>query len=410
MNNRFVALYIFLQCVFLPAVFGQGDNIGKDKLLERIYACSDYACDVLIDETGQSRCDYNIFDNKWTPYETPWHTGQLINALLESYKVTGRAKYLEKAVFCGNWWISLEIKDDSPLKGMVKGIHGDHMDDNLIVFATISDGTPGLYNLSRVTNNPVYAQVVTRAAKWMLENMYDARLGVCYDNVDMRTGKVIKKAQDFAGKLYYFYRPNTEGFLFKDAYDFSGDDTFRKAYLTLCDSLISFQTKEGLWMQFKPNDIGKGVFHPRYNLWNAESLLEAYDMTLDSKYLEAAAKTARFYIKYQDNSGAMFYNAKLDGSIDRSTICSSEAAFAGLIWMRLVGYGYPEFKQYYERSALWLMNASFSVEHEDPNLRGAVVEIKTSISKGKTKIVNRDIGTTFALRFLTSYYKLLYTR
>lgn len=239
--------------------------------------------------------------------------------------------------------------------------------------------------------------------------MYDEEKGICYDNVDIRTGKVIKSGDEFEGKRYYLFRPNTEGFLFKDAYEFSGNEDFKHAYLTLCDSLVAFQTQEGLWMQFKPNNLEKGTFHPRYNLWNAESLLEAYDITNKQEYLEAAVQTARFYTKYQQTNGAMFYHANLDGSVDRSSICSSEVAFAGIIWMRLAGYGYDEFEKYYERSASWLMNASFSTDHADPNLRRAIVEITTNISKGKTKIVNRDIGTSFALRFFAAYYDLKFS-
>lgn len=194
---------IALFCVFVS--FSSGNLLfaeqreylaAKENLLEKIRICADYACDVLLDEEGKSRCDYDIFESRWTPYETPWHTGQLINALLEAY---------------------------------------------------------------------------------------------------------------------------------------------------------------------------------------------------------------------QQKDGAMFYHADLDGNIDKSSICSSEVAFAGLLWMRLFRYGYPEFEKFFEKSVSWLMSSSFSSGHPDPNLRGAVVEVTTRISKGKTKIINRDIGTSFALRFLTSYYHLRFT-
>ncbi len=382
-------------------------GISKKDLLERITISADYADKILIDEEGKSRCDYNISESQWIPYEEPWHTGQLINALLEAHRVTGKQKYLDTAVKAGNWWVGLEIKGHPGLEGMVKGIHGNFIGDDLIVFATVSDGTPGIYYLSKVTKDKKYAQVATNAARWMLNNMYDAQKGICYDNVDIRNGKVIKNPEDYDGELNYFYRSNTEGFLFKEAYEFSGEDAFKEAYVTLCDSLVNFQTPEGLWMQFRPNNAEKGSFHPRYNIWNAESLLEAYEMTKDRKYLESAARTARFYTNYQQKNGAMFYHAKLDGTMDKSSICSSEVAFAGLLWLRLVQYGYPEFIPNYERSVSWLMTSIFDKNHPDPNLRGATVEVTTSISSNNTpKIINRDLGTTFTLRFLAAYYDL----
>ncbi|MDD3078740.1 MAG: hypothetical protein PHH37_06520 [Paludibacter sp.] len=403
-HSRFYLLILLFMLPLAPSAQESYRDITQTDILNTIRLYADYACNTLIDEEGKSRCDYNIITGKWSSYETPWHTGQLINALLDVYELTKDTKYLKKAIECGKWWTSLEIKDRPPLKGMIKGIHGNHIDNNLIVFATISDGTPGLYHLSQVTQNPEYARIATNAARWMLNNMYDAKSGLCYDNVDFRTGQVIKSATDFNKKLYYLSRPNTEGYLFKDAFLFSKDTLFRTAFLTLCDSLISFQTPEGLWMNFKPNDISKGVFHPRYNLWNAESLLEAYDMTGDLRYLNSAMKTARFYSKYQQPDGAMFYYAKLNGYIDKSTICSSESAFAGLIWIRLINYGMTEFTTNVDSSLSWLMNACFSQSHPDPNLKGAVIETSIQVKHGVTTIINRDLGTIFALRFLVKYY------
>lgn len=404
----FGCLILFFSATFSVArAHGMGnEKIKKSALLDMINQSAHYAITVLVDEEGKSRCDYNLTQSKWIPYEEPWHTGQLINALLESYRITGRKEYLDTAVKSGNWWIGLEIKGRPELEGMIKGIHGNIMSDNLIVFATISDGTPGLYYLSEVTGDKKYAQTATNAARWMLEHMYDASRGICYDNVDIRTGKVIKDSDEFEGNSTYTVRPNTEGYLFKQAYEFSGKKDFKDAYVTLCDSLVGFQTPEGLWMQFPPNNAKRGSFHPRYNLWNAESLLEAYELTKNKKYLESAVKTLRFYTRYQLDSGAMFYHAKLDGTIDKSSICSSEVAFAGILWMRLVGYGYPEFVKNYERSASWLMKAAFSPDHGDPNLRGALTEITTSVSNGSPKIINRDLGTIFALRFYAAYYDL----
>ena len=47
----------------------------------------------------------------------------------------------------------------------------------------------------------------------------------------------------------------------------------------------------------------------------------------------------------------------------------------------------------------------FAVDHPDPNLRGAVINIRTRHRHGKFWITQRDVGTSFGLRFLTAYYK-----
>lgn len=50
-------------------------------------------------------------------------------------------------------------------------------------------------------------------------------------------------------------------------------------------------------MEYPPNDDAKGSFHPRFNLWYAESLIEGYVLTGNESYLEAATKTLIFYTK-----------------------------------------------------------------------------------------------------------------
>jgi len=391
-----------------------GQTPSQAELRTAIDECTDYAINVLLDSEGKSRCDYNLIEGKWYPYEEPWHTGQVILGLLEGYKVTGNTAALNAAKKAGDWWISLEIKDNPRFKGMVAATHGDAIGNEQIVFATTSDGTPGIFELSRVTGDKKYAKVATSSSKWLLENMYYPEEGVCYDLVDIKSGEVLKENSPFyAGKdkqtLEDVSRPNTEGSPFKDAYEFSNDKKFKDAHILLCNSLIEKQDKDGIWMRYMPNHIEVSSFHPRFNLWYAESLLEAYELTKDRKYLEAAAKTARTYAKAQKNDGTIFYVNYTDGKpSDKGSVCGSAVAFAGILWIRLAEYGYDEFIPAYERSIQWILKNRYSINHPDPNLRGAVVNTRFRSKKGNIWLTHRDVGTSFGLRFLAAYYKLKY--
>lgn len=385
-------------------------QVKKEEVLSALNGCARYVSDVILDKEGKSRCDYNLTEGKWYDYEVPWHTGQAVYSLLAAYKVTNNKKYLDAAIRGGNYWISMKAteKDPAALKGMVKATHGDFIGGENIIFATISDGTPGIYELTRVTKDKKYAAVATSAAAWMEKNMYYAKEGVCYDVVDIKTGEVAKENSPFWNKkdqtLNDVSRPNTEGWLFKDAYEFSGEEKFKSAFLNLCNSLIEKQGPEGLWMQFMPNFDSIGSFHPRFNLWYAESLLEAYDMTKDRKYLEAAAKTARTYAKAMQKDGTIYYENFINGKEpDRSSICGSAVAFAGIVWMRLVKAGYDEFVPYIEKSAQWLLKNRYADNHPDVNLRGAVLETRARGKNKKIWLVNRDISTSFGVRFLADY-------
>ena len=73
--------------------------------------------------------------------------------------------------------------------------------------------------------------------------------------------------------LFDVARPNNEGYLFKDMFLHTKEDRYKKVFLNLCDGLVRRQHENGFWMDFDPNDLKTGKIHPRFNIWNAESLL-----------------------------------------------------------------------------------------------------------------------------------------
>jgi hypothetical protein len=406
-------LSINISCVFIISFFysiilAQKATPTRHEVLEAINETSNYASTILLDENGKSRCDYVVTEGKWYDYEPPWHTGQIINALVEAYKLTKNKEYLKYAKKAGDWWCKMLIKDNPKLNGMVKAIHGDGI--NYIVFATITDGTPGLFNLYKVTGDKKYADVPTSVGKWMLANMYVPDQKIFYDAVDPVTGEVMKKNSPFWPEkseqtLYDVARPNNEGSLFKDMYLYTKDETFRKIFIDLCESLVEKQDQYGLWMDFMPNNKNVGTFHPRFNLWYAESLLDGFDLTGDKRFLDAAKKTMMMYKKVQKKDGTIFFVNYVDGKYNENSLTGSAIALAGSLWIRLAKAGFgEEFKDNIERSASWILENRFSANHPDKNLRGAVLNLRTRRKNGKVWIAQRDIGTSFGIRFLVDYF------
>ena len=303
--------------------------------------------------------------------------------------------------------MSLEATEPPALAGMVRAVHGAGID--AIVFATVSDGTPGLFRLYDVTKDERYAEVPTRAGAWMLAHMYEPRSRMFYDAVDPSTGQVMKTASPFwddkpVQVLNDVARPNNEGSLFKDMFEYTGDRRYREVFLALCDSLVEKQGPEGLWMDFTPNDRRDGTVHPRFNLWYAESLLDGFVLTRDHRYLRAALKTLRFYARLQDRDGGFHYGIKLDGLVDKTSSSGSTTAFAGLLWLRVGGFGAgDEFAPNVERALQWVLTHRYPSNHPDRVLAGAVQEVRTVVKEGRPRVVQRDIADAFAVRFLSDY-------
>jgi len=397
---------LFLLTAEAGAQSGQAEL--RSEILRAVNSTATYASDVLMDAKGKSRCDYELMEGKWYDYEPPWHTGQLIYALVEAFQVTRNQKYLDAAKRGGDWWTGMQIKDHPTLNGMVRAIHGDGLE--YIVFATISDGTAGLFRLYDVTGDKRYAEVPTSAGNWMMARMYNPEHRVFYDCVDPVTGEVLKERSPFwrdktHQTIYDVARPNNEGSLFKDMYLFTREERHKKMFVELCESLLHYQDAYGLWMAFVPNDARDSSFHPRFNLWYAESLLEGYELTKDRRYLEAAVRTARTYAKFQQKDGTFYYTNYLNGSSNKNSLCGSATAFCGILWLRLVHYGVgEEFRGNIDRSLKWILKNRYAPDHPDRNLAGAVLETRVRSKNSRIWLTQRDISTSFGLRFLCDYY------
>lgn len=380
---------------------------------------ADYAADVLLTPEGKGRSDYDLTASAWTDYEPHWHTGQLILALVRAHEATGEARYLDAARRAGDWWVSTEFVEPHPFAGLVDAAHGNKL-GRLINFTTISDGTPGLFALSRATGDPRYADVATRSGTWLYKNARVERPGgggLFYNLFDPATGEVLTdwnahergterdpdEAAADPSAVNEVARPNIEGYLFADMCRHTGDEAWCERFAEQTRYALARQGENGLWMDFEPNDAASGKVHPRFNIWNAEALVVAYEVTGDRAFLEGAARTARFFDRLADRHGTIYYRSKADGSAERSGVTGSAVAFNGLLMLSLREHGYEEFDDAIERTARWLLASCYASDHPDPNLAGAVLNTRVRSGAEGARIVQRDVGTTFGLRFLTEY-------
>ncbi len=345
-------------------------------------------------------------------YEQAWHTGQLVLALLKSYEVLGDTSLLLAAQRGGNAWAGLQIQQ-GPLKGMILAQHGGELGE-LVNVTTITDGTPGLFELSRLTGNPLYAQAATQAGKWMLQNMVVPEGGMLYNFVDPQSAEVWKdrsphkQHSGIVPGLFQVARPNAEGYLYLDMFTFTGDSAYLKFFLAQCSVLLVTQHSSGFWLDFEPNDHVKGKIHPRFNTWNAEALLRAYRFTKDKRYLESALRTAHALVRLRHTDEVIYYNNWLAKPPETSSPCGSAMAFAALLWLELHAEGYQEFLPYLHQTAQWLIHTQHSAVHSDPNLRGAYREYWNR-GGDIPKVYVRDIATLFGLRFMAAYVQFLST-
>nr|WP_298995651.1 hypothetical protein [uncultured Allomuricauda sp.] len=371
----------------------------------------EHAGSVCLDAAGKAKGDYEMISGTWLEYEPAWHTGQLIQGLLDAYQVTQNEDALNYAIKGGNWWVSLQFPVGHPLAGYMNAIHGASV-GNLINTTTITDGTPGLFDLSEVTGDTKYAEVASSAGEWILDNLYLPEHRLSYNIVDPETGEIWKEKSPHAQHqgheitIKQVARPNAEGYLSKDMFEFTGEELYKNAFLEVCDGLVTSQSDNGFWMDFEPNDPNTGKIHARFNTWNAEALIEAYTLTENQKYLDAALKTGHGLASIQQKNGVIFYLSYTDGSVDDRSPCGSGTSFAGILWLRLLELGHVDFKANIKKALDFTLKNQFSAEHPDENLAGGYYEIRQKAKdNGKMKLIYRDIATAFGLRFLSDVHQ-----
>ncbi|MGL4631711.1 MAG: hypothetical protein ACRCVT_10940, partial [Leadbetterella sp.] len=276
---------------------------------------------------------------------------------------------------------------------------------------TITDGTPGLFLLSKITKNKLYAQTATQAGQFILDSLYLEKQQLMYNIVDPATGEIWKNKsphKQHQGKEFninHYARANAEGYLFKEMYEFTQNEKYKTAFLNLCDGLVNTQSENGFWMNFEPNDAEKGKIHARFNTWNAEALLEAFDLSKDEKYKRAALKTAQALQKIQQKSGVIYYSSFVNNTYEEASPCGSAVSFAGILWLRFHKLGYSEFDQSLQKALDFTLKNQFSKNHPDKNLAGGYFEMRQKNNKdGSIELIYRDIATAFGLRFLSEVY------
>lgn len=396
---------------------------GETEVEAALSSLADHAAQVLMTEEGRGRADYDMVAARWHSYEDHWHTGQLVWALLEAGAVLDRPDLVAIAKRGGDWWVSTEYPAGHPLAGLVAAAHGDRLGE-LINWTTIADGTPGLFALTRATGDARYADAATRSGRWLWANTRvpegtQGGEGLFYNIIDPATGAVWRdwdvhtqgpqrdaaEAARAPAPVTRVARPNIEGFLFHDMCRHTGEQAWCERFIAQADALLARQHESGLWLEFEPNEADGSQIHPRFNIWNAEALLQAYEISGDRKYLEGATRTARWAQKVMQKDGTLFYRTSIDGASNRAEVTGSAVAFNGVLMLRLKDYGFTEFAPTIDVFARWLIANRYAADHPDGNLAGAVIDTRLKLAGGTVALFNRDVGSTFGLRFLSLYLR-----
>jgi uncharacterized protein YyaL (SSP411 family) len=228
-------------------------------------------------------------------------TGYAINSFIAMYKWLGEEKYLQSAKDAADYLICFQSKNSNKYEygGISHSLQFPELNNikNYYSFdnAVILHGMANLYN---ITKEDRFYEACYDIAKFLLKMQKNDGSFYSFYEAD-------KKAIEHAHDEFWFdngclHVKNAIGLLWF-AY-VTGEQTYRKAALNICDWGMRLLDKDGL---FWANNRKRYVF-THAHCYATEGYLYAYFFSEDPKYLEIAQEAGEALIKIQNDDGSLY--------------------------------------------------------------------------------------------------------
>ena len=80
----------------------------------------------------------------------------------------------------------------------------------------------------------------------------------------------------------------------------TGEAKFERVFLATMERLLADEAPPGNWGAYVPCTGAHGTLHPRQAYWWGAPMIDAYEHTEDPRFLEAANRSAYWYIEARD--------------------------------------------------------------------------------------------------------------
>ncbi len=354
-----------------------------------------------VDYTGAMRTEYDTRTQIWSMNGPAFHTGQAIRALLVAARRLTDDRYVDSAKLGAEFLLRERItEEDHPHRGLLLSLEQNHDEVNIqVTFEALS----GLIDLYDRTGDRRYLAVVQENANLLVDHAYLPDERLMKDHYSLgRRGFIGDCENDLPGRAMV-----DDAVLLKLA-DRTGDDRYRRIFLSMADRLIEEEGPPGTWLRFPPWRPSEGRIHGRKNWWWGYPLLAAFDVTGDERYFQAGKRAGDWYLEEQNLDGGFYYTPSPDRRHNSYGLCTSVVACAVIYWAELwKRLGDQKYQDGISRGVGFLLAAQFSDDVEDANVRGAFFESPHppdgSLAPGYQV---RDIATIFSIRALDAVLEI----
>lgn len=339
---------------------------------------------------GSFRGEYIVATQHWDFFGPTWHGGQAVKALAQAHQLESNPKYLRAAQAGAEFILGNQVTS-GPDEGFITAY--EELPDTVYTSA-ILESLDGLLVLGQEVDQPRYPQAALAAAKWCRDRAWIRGEGLVRDLYDPKARVFIEFA--CIAKDNAPGRPLADDAIFLKAYQLTGESAYRDAFYEIAHRLIRDERPSGNWLDFGPCKPATGQIHPRHAYWWGMPMIDAWQDSRESRWLDAACRAGEWYVKAQRNDGGLFRFTDHHFKTDCFGHATSGIMCAAIFWIRL-------FHETGDR--LWLEPIRKAMSYamvmqfrnpSDPNLKGCILEkVNPPDGTDRSPFYIRDLGTIF---------------
>ena len=344
------------------------------------------------DWRGAFRGEYSAAQRRWDVYAPMWHGGQGVKALALAAAALGDPACLDAARYAAEFILRHQVRDpNDPDRGLLLAFENARINTTAIL-----ETVDGLFVLSEVSGEKRYNDAGLAAADWVARKAFKPEEGRFREEYDPDQRRFSPPYVNPATGRTKEGAPMLDDGIFVKAHRLTGNQAYLDIAVRTAERLLADEDPPGNWVCYPPANPNTRVLHPRNGYWWGRPMWMVAKATGESRFLDAARRTAQWYAQAMRLDGGLFRDTGPAFNTPSFGHATSGIACAAILWCELMReFGDTQWREPLRRALTFCYSAQFD-KAADPNLQGAILEkVRHPCGSDAPPWYLRDIGTFF---------------
>ena len=341
---------------------------------------------------GAFRGEYVAATRTWDFFCPIWHGGQAVKALALAYRELGDERLLDAARLGAAFILDKQTRNAQDEDHGLILAYEDYADR--VNTSAILECLDGLFHLTETSGDYQYQRAGLDALGWVARKAYIPGEGLFRDSYNPVERRFVPWQTRNSPRPLAPGRPLLEDGVFLKGSRLAERPEWRTAFFETAERLLTEEDPPGNWMHFKPANALRGVIHPRHAYWWGMPMIDAWQESGKSRYLDCARRAADWYVRAQRHDGGLLRNTYLDFNTDSFGHETSGIACAAVFWQKMQqATGITDYDGPIQLALDYCQKVQFT-RPTDENLRGAILsKVLPPDGSDRSPYHLRDLGT-----------------